>query len=35
MAEDLPPLPRHRPEDAVRLYEQKIVNQMDQLLAAC
>jgi glycerol-3-phosphate dehydrogenase len=34
MAEDLP-LTQNRPEDAVRAYEQKIINQMDQLLAAC
>lgn len=35
MAEDLPPLsPRHA-EEAVRLYEQKIINQMDHLFAAC
>lgn len=34
MAEDLPPLvPRHA-EEAVRLYELKIIHQMDQLLAA-
>jgi glycerol-3-phosphate dehydrogenase len=35
MAEDLPPLIQRHAEEAVRLYEQKIINQMDQLFAAC
>jgi len=35
MAEELPPLAQRSAEEAVRLYELKIVNQMDQLFAAC
>jgi glycerol-3-phosphate dehydrogenase len=35
MAADLPPLVQGHPEEAVRLYELKIINQMDQLFAAC
>lgn len=35
LAEDLPPLGAHHAEEAVRLYEAKIISQMDQLLAAC
>jgi glycerol-3-phosphate dehydrogenase len=35
MAEDLPPLVQRHAEEAVRLYELKIINQIDQLFAAC